>query len=95
MFRWFEAELRESARMIILYNPRSSTTRKPILPMSLLALGAVLEGREDYLIVDGNIEPRPLQQLDRRIRETGAAVLGVTVMPDTSLSVLVTVTSAA
>ncbi len=85
MFRRLEAELRESARMIILYNPRSSATRKPILPMSLLALGAVLEGHEDYLIVDGNIEPRPLQQLDRQIRETGAAVLGVTVMPGPQL----------
>ena len=31
--------------MIILYNPQSSANRKPILPISLLAIGAVLEAR--------------------------------------------------
>ena len=30
--------------MIVLYNPPSSANKKPILPMSLLAVGAVLEG---------------------------------------------------
>ena len=43
--------------MLILYNPPSNTERKPILPMSLLAFGAVLEGEHDYLILDGNLEP--------------------------------------
>jgi len=40
--------------MILLYNPQSSPNKKPILPMSLLALGAVLEGDHDYRIIDGN-----------------------------------------
>ena len=71
--------------MIIFYNPRSSASRKPILPMSLLALGAVLEGHEDYVIVDGNLEPRPLERLDRLIRESGVRVLAVTVMPGPQL----------
>ncbi len=31
--------------MLILYNPPSNAGRKPVLPLSLLALGAVLEGR--------------------------------------------------
>ena len=34
--------------------------------MSLLALGAVLEGEHDYAIVDGNLERDPLAALDRR-----------------------------
>jgi hypothetical protein len=29
--------------MILFYNPQSSAGRKPILPLSLLAIGAVLE----------------------------------------------------
>ncbi len=45
--------------MIILYNPPSSAQKKPILPMSLLALGAVLEGHYEYRIVDGNLHAEP------------------------------------
>ncbi|MFW5943442.1 MAG: cobalamin-dependent protein, partial [Chloroflexota bacterium] len=71
--------------MILLYNPVSSAQRKPVLPMSLLALGAVLEGRYDYRIVDGNLEDDPLGALDEAVRQTGARVLGVTVMPGPQL----------
>ncbi len=71
--------------MIILYNPPSSASRKPVLPMSLLALGALLEGKYDYRIVDGNLEPDPLATLDRLIREEGVRLLGVTVMPGPQL----------
>ena len=72
--------------MLILYNPPSSSERKPVLPMSLLALGALLEGKHDYLIIDGNLEPDPLESIDRAIRDTGADVLAVTVMPGPQLS---------
>jgi len=71
--------------MLILYNPSSSASRKPILPMSLLALGAVLEDVEDYVIVDGNLIADPLAELDRRVRE-GADVVGMTVMPGPQLA---------
>jgi radical SAM superfamily enzyme YgiQ (UPF0313 family) len=72
--------------VLILYNPPSSEARKPILPMSLLALGALLEGEQEYRIVDGNLEPDPLAAVDRAIRETGADVLALTVMPGPQLS---------
>jgi radical SAM superfamily enzyme YgiQ (UPF0313 family) len=72
--------------MLVLYNPQSSAGRKPILPMSLLALGALLEGECEYVIVDGNLHLDPLQVLDRTIRETGATMLGVTVMPGPQLN---------
>jgi radical SAM superfamily enzyme YgiQ (UPF0313 family) len=72
--------------VIILYNPPSSASRKPVLPMSLLALGAVLEGKHDYTIVDGNLEKDPLSTLDRAIAETKATLLGVTVMPGPQLN---------
>ena len=67
--------------MIVLYNPVSNAGQKPVLPMSLLAVGAMLEGVHDYRIVDGNLERDPLEALDRCIRETGARTLAVTVMP--------------
>lgn len=72
--------------MIILYNPPSSANRKPVLPMSLLALGQIIEGAHDYLIVDGNLESDPLAALDQAIRQNEATVLGVTVMPGPQLS---------
>lgn len=72
--------------MLILYNPPSNATHKPVLPMSLLAVGAVLEGEHEYRIVDGNLEDDPLAALDRAIGETGATTLGVTVMPGPQLA---------
>jgi anaerobic magnesium-protoporphyrin IX monomethyl ester cyclase len=41
--------------MLILYNPVSTAPGKTVLPMSLLALGAVLEEKYPYEIIDGNL----------------------------------------
>ena len=74
--------------MIIFYNPQSSSGRKPILPLSLLALGAVLEGRYGYQIVDGNLDPDPLKRLDALVRDDAGppgTILAVTVMPGPQL----------
>lgn len=70
---------------LILYNPRSNASRKKILPMSLLAVGAVLEGKYDYVIVDGNVEQDAMGALRERIR-AGRNLLAVTVMPGPQLS---------
>lgn len=70
---------------VVLYNPPSSAGKKPILPMSLLALAALLDDRE-VAIVDGNLEADPLAAVDRALRDTGAATLGVTVMPGPQLA---------
>ena len=73
--------------MIILYNPQSSANHKPILPFSLLAVGAVLEGKYEYLIVDGNLESDPLTRLDRLVQEyQDDCILAVTVMPGPQLA---------
>jgi radical SAM superfamily enzyme YgiQ (UPF0313 family) len=75
--------------MLILYNPPSNAQHKPVLPMSLLALGALLEGNTEYLIIDGNVERDPVAAIDRAVRETGADILGVTVMPGPQLTAAV------
>lgn len=67
--------------MIVLFNPRSSASGKPVLPMSLLSIGAVLEGWVDYRIVDGNRCGDSLKQLRTAVRESGAEMLAITVMP--------------
>jgi anaerobic magnesium-protoporphyrin IX monomethyl ester cyclase len=71
---------------ILLYHPPSNALRKPVLPMSLLALGALLEGVHDYRIIDGNVEPDGLETISRAVRDEGVDLLGVTVMPGPQLS---------
>jgi radical SAM superfamily enzyme YgiQ (UPF0313 family) len=72
--------------MIILYNPQSSASRKPILPLALLAVGAALEGQFGYQLIDGNLEPDPLARLDALLAAAASPpVLGVTVMPGPQL----------
>ena len=73
--------------MIILYNPQSSANRKPVLPLALLAVGAVLEGKYDYIIVDRNLQADPLTYLSQLIQEYGTDfILAVTVMPGPQLA---------
>lgn len=67
--------------MIVLFNPRSSASGKPILPMSILSMAAMLEGWLDYQIIDGNLCDDPTEQLQTAIREYGANILAITVMP--------------
>ncbi|HEY2842234.1 MAG TPA: cobalamin-dependent protein, partial [Bryobacteraceae bacterium] len=67
--------------MILLLHPRSTRPKNRRFPLSVLALGAVLEGREDYEIVDGNIDPYPMESIHRIAREKPLEMLGVSVMP--------------
>ena len=67
--------------MIILLHPRSTRPKNRRFPLSVLSLAAVIEGREDYVIIDGNVDPDPGATLDRVMRETPAEVLAVSVMP--------------
>ena len=39
--------------MLVLYNPKSNATGKPVLPMSLLALGAVVDRHGQLVAVAG------------------------------------------
>jgi len=45
--------------MILFYNPKATKPRNRRLPLSILAIAAVLDGKEEYAIVDGNIDPHP------------------------------------
>ncbi len=67
--------------MIVLLNPRSTRMRNRRLPLSVLALAAVLEGREDYQIVDGNLDENPAETILELIRAQSVELLGVSVMP--------------
>ena len=80
--------------MILFYNPVSTASKKPVMPLSLLAVGAMLEGRFDYRIVDGNLVPDGLAALRQAILETGADILCATVMPGPQLTNIVPICKA-
>src|ERR1700691_2222304 len=67
--------------MIVLYNPKATKPRNRRFPLSVLAIAAVLEGSEEFVIVDGNLDPHPTQTLLAILREQRVELLAVTVMP--------------
>src|SRR5579863_7561343 len=67
--------------MIVLYNPKSTRPRNRRFPLSVLSIAAMLEGREDYAIVDGNLDPRPQQTLIDLLQHNHVEVLATSVMP--------------
>jgi radical SAM superfamily enzyme YgiQ (UPF0313 family) len=72
--------------VIVLHNPWSTPSLKKPLPASLLALGAVLEGRHDYAIIDGNIDDDPVARILETARQRPLTAVGVTVMPGPQLA---------
>ena len=73
--------------MIVLFNPLSTTPGKQPLPLSIMALAAVLEGRHEWTLVDGNICPTPARDIIGRLDRGGASsLLAVTVMPGPQLT---------
>ena len=67
--------------MIILFNPRATKPRNRRFPLSVLALSAVLEGKEEYEIVDGNLHEDATERILELVRTGNVELLGVTVMP--------------
>ena len=70
---------------VLLYNPISTSPGKQRLPMSLLAIAAVID--HDYMpeIIDGNLIAEPAAYIIERATATNAKVLGVTAMPGPQL----------
>ncbi len=67
--------------MIALYNPQATKPRNRRFPLSLLSIAAVLEGHEEYAIVDGNLDTHANETLFALICEKPVELLAVTVMP--------------
>src|SRR5262249_34690945 len=80
--------------VIVLFNPLSTTPGKQPLPLSLMALAAVLEPDECWALVDGNIVSDPTTEIvDRlsRASRSDVRLLAVSVMPGPQLSQAVSV----
>jgi anaerobic magnesium-protoporphyrin IX monomethyl ester cyclase len=70
---------------VVFFNPPNADKPKPILPLSVLTLAAVLDDSVQWTLVDGNVESDPQTALDRAIVDFGADVLAMTVMPGPQL----------
>jgi radical SAM superfamily enzyme YgiQ (UPF0313 family) len=83
--------------MILLFNPLSTTPGKQPLPLSVLSLAAVLEGKEPWSLVDGNVVADPAAEIIARLSAATArerSLLAVSVMPGPQLSQAVPVCKA-
>lgn len=72
--------------MILLYYPRNTVRGTGRMPLSLLALAAVLKGNHGFRIIDGNVDPHPLQTIGSLIAAApDSPHLCVSVMPGTQM----------
>lgn len=71
-------------KQILLFNPRSANS-KPRIPNSILSVAASIEGKYEYVIVDGNMEDDPLPKIRRLLESKKFGYFGCTVMPGPQL----------
>lgn len=69
---------------LLLFNPRAQRYKARI-PNSILNIAASIEGKYDYVIVDGNLEENPLEVILKCIQQENIQFFGCTVMPDPQL----------
>lgn len=79
---------------VLLLNPRMSRPGKARLPLSLLHLAAVLEGKRPWRIIDANLEPDLIGAALAELRARSYAMVGVTVMPGPQVAPAIRVSSA-
>jgi radical SAM superfamily enzyme YgiQ (UPF0313 family) len=71
-------------KKVILFNPKSCDYNYRI-PNSILSIAAVIEGRYDYVMVDGNLEKDPYQVIASYLESGEFGYFGCTVMPGPQL----------
>lgn len=69
---------------ILLFNPRSNNY-KPRIPNSVLQVAACIDGKYEWVIVDGNLEINPYEKIETLINQRGIKYCGFTVMPGPQL----------
>ena len=69
---------------IILFNPKSANGKHRI-PNSILQVGASIQGKYEYVFVDGNLEKDPWQTIENYLKTGEFNYFGSTVMPGPQL----------
>ncbi len=78
---------------VILVNPKMCSARAVRLPLSLLALGAALEERWEFDIIDANVVPNPLHEIQSLLDRSDVALVAVTVMPGPQVAPAIEISS--
>jgi len=81
-------------RRVVLVNPRACSRRNARIPVSLLALGAVLEGRREWEVVDGNVDADAAGTVLASLARDPHALVGLTVMPGPQVGPAIALSSA-
>lgn len=74
---------------ILLFNPRSANNKYRI-PNSILNIAASVDGKYDWVIVDGNCELDPMVKIDSYLHTGEFKYFGFTVMPGPQLKQAIT-----
>src|SRR6185295_13977679 len=82
-----------TAPAVLLVNPRMCMPHSTRLPLSILNLGAVLEGRRPWQILDGNVGPIADAAL-AALAARPHALVGVTVMPGPQVAPAIEISAA-
>ncbi len=80
-----------SANKILLFNPRAAN-HKARIPNSILQVAASINGRYDWVIVDGNREDNPEQKIMDYLNTGNFGFFGSTVMPGPQLKQAIPIT---
>ncbi len=67
--------------MIVFLHPRTGKPKNRRFPLAILSIAAMLEGRDEYAIVDGNLDPHPGNTLNQLAADNTVELLAVSVMP--------------
>ncbi len=74
---------------ILLFNPKSANAKYRI-PNSILNIAASVEGKYDWVIVEGNCEVDPVKKIISYLSTGEFKYLGFTVMPGPQLKQAIT-----
>lgn len=69
---------------VLLFNPRAQNYKARI-PNSILQIAASIEGKREYIIVDGNLETNPEEKIFNYLRQQTISFFACTVMPGPQL----------
>jgi radical SAM superfamily enzyme YgiQ (UPF0313 family) len=75
---------------VLLFNPKSAENKYRI-PNSILNIAASIEGKYEWIIVDGNCEADPEQKIEQYLSTGEVKYIGFTVMPGPQLKQAITI----
>lgn len=71
-------------KKVLLFNPRAAR-HKARIPNSILSIAASINGKTDWVLVDGNLESEPWEKIRNYLSDGTISCFAVTVMPGPQL----------